>query len=219
MKTTIFSQVSIDGKLTLGEGNSSKELFNLLDTEDFEFIHKFRGQVDGIMVGRKTIEIDNPFLTNRYEYNKNPVRIVTTASMNISLDSNILNDGEKTIIVTTEQGARSEKFDYINKLKNKKCIICGKQSVGFSELFKLLENKFSIKSIMVEGGGQMNWNIIKEGLVDEIILMQLPNIIGGSSNVTLVDGEGYTKLSDTKNFELCGAKPSKNYILLRYKRK
>lgn len=219
MKTTIFSQVSIDGKLTLGKGISSKELFSLLDTEDFQFIHKFRGQVDGIMVGRKTIDIDNPFLTNRYEINKNPVRIVPTASMKISLDSNILNDDEKAIIVTTEQGARSEKFDYINKMKNKDCIICGKESVDFCELFKQLENKFSIKSIMVEGGGQINWNIIKEGLVDEIILMQLPNVIGGSSNVTLVDGEGYTHLSDTKNFELCDVEPKKNYILLRYKKK
>lgn len=27
MKTTIFSQISIDGKLTMGAGNSSKELF------------------------------------------------------------------------------------------------------------------------------------------------------------------------------------------------
>ena len=34
MKVTLFSQVSIDGKLTLGSGNSSKDLFNLLDDDD-----------------------------------------------------------------------------------------------------------------------------------------------------------------------------------------
>lgn len=43
MKTTIFSQISIDGKLTMGAGNSSKELFSLFSSEDMEFIHLFRG--------------------------------------------------------------------------------------------------------------------------------------------------------------------------------
>jgi len=45
MKTTIFSQISIDGKLTMGAGNSSKELFSLFSNEDMEFIHLFRGNV------------------------------------------------------------------------------------------------------------------------------------------------------------------------------
>ncbi|WP_245237369.1 hypothetical protein [Paenibacillus ihuae] len=53
MKTTIFSQISIDGKLTMGAGNSSKELFSLFSSQDIEFIHLFRGNVQGIMVGKK----------------------------------------------------------------------------------------------------------------------------------------------------------------------
>lgn len=219
MKTTIFSQVSIDGKLTLGKGNSSKEMCQVLSEDDFKFIHKFRGQVDGIMVGRKTVEIDNPFLTNRFEENKNPVRIIPTATMNISLDANVLKDDGKTIIVTTQQGVNQEKMDTINRMKNKKCIICGKEKVDFRELYRRLEDEFSIHSIMVEGGGKVNWNIIEEDLADQIILMQIPLIIGGVSNVTLIDGDGYTKLSDAKCFELKEISPKQNYTLLRYIKK
>ncbi|MCX8128669.1 MAG: dihydrofolate reductase family protein [Clostridia bacterium] len=215
MKTVIFSQISIDGKLTLGAGHSSKDLFSLFSVEDMEYIHKFRGSMDGIMVGRKTIEIDNPFLTNRFEEDKNPIRIIPTTTLNIPIDSNIFNDEKKTIIVTTENCANNEKMDAIRKME-KDCIICGKDTVDFKELFKQLENRYSVESIMVEGGGQLNWNLIKDGLVDEIILMQLPLIIGGASNITLVDGEGYTELQGTRKFELQEIHPRQNYALMRY---
>jgi riboflavin-specific deaminase-like protein len=217
MKTVIFSQISIDGKLTLGAGKSSKELFGLLGEEDIRFIHRFRGKMDAIMVGRKTIETDNPSLTNRYEEGKNPVRIVPTGSMDISMDSNIFIDGNRTIIVTPEQSASSEKIEEIRKY-HKDCIVCGKESVDFSLLFHMLEDDYSIHSIMVEGGGQLNWNLIRAGLVDEIILMQLPVIIGGASNITLVDGDGYTELAELKKYQLQELKPRQGYTLLRYEK-
>lgn len=217
MKTVIFSQISIDGKLTLGAGKSSRDLFSLLREEDRRFIHKFRGNVDAIMVGRKTIETDNPFLTNRYEEDKNPIRIVPTCSMNISPDSNIFIDGNRTIIVTSEQSVSAGKIEAIRKI-NKDCIICGKESVDFRRLFHMLEDNYSIHSIMAEGGGQLNWNLIRDGLVDEIILMQLPVIIGGASNTTLVDGDGYTELSELKKYELQEIQPRQGYTLLRYEK-
>jgi riboflavin-specific deaminase-like protein len=199
----------------LGAGKSSKDLFSLLSGEDIKYIHKFRGSMDAIMVGRKTIEADNPFLTNRYEEHKNPVRIVPTCSMNIPLDSNIFIDSNRTIIVTSEHYATAEKVEAIKK-KNKDCIVCGKEAVDFKALFNKLESNYSIHNIMVEGGGQLNWNLIKDGLVDEIILMQLPIIIGGASNITLVDGDGYTELSELKKYELQEIQPRSGYTLLRY---
>lgn len=217
MKVTVFSEISIDGKLTLGAGNSSKELFSLLDQDDMRFIHKFRGEVDGIMVGRKTVETDNPSLTNRYELNKNPVRIVPSRSIDIPKESNILKDNVKTIIVTTEVGGTDEKIDFI-KSRGKDCLICGKDGVDFEMLFKKLESEYNIKSIMLEGGGNLNWSLFEKDLVDEIILMQLPVIIGGESNISLVDGKGFTDLNSIKKFKVSEVEPRKNYTLMKYTR-
>ncbi|MDZ5001254.1 riboflavin biosynthesis protein RibD, partial [Clostridium perfringens] len=132
MKVTLFSQVSIDGKLALGSGNSSKELFNLLDDDDKRFIHEFRGKVDGIMVGKKTIDIDNPFLTNRYEENKSPVRIVPTSTMDLDLSSNIFTDSEKTIVLTIEEQKNNPKADLIRGL-GKVCVVFGEDKVDFKK--------------------------------------------------------------------------------------
>ncbi|MNW48954.1 2,5-diamino-6-ribosylamino-4(3H)-pyrimidinone 5'-phosphate reductase [compost metagenome] len=215
MKTSIFSQISIDGKLTLGAGQSSKPLFSLFDSNDIEYIHKFRGNVDGIMVGKNTITTDNPYLTNRYENNKNPIRIIPTRAMDISLDSNVLTDEGRTIIVTTEKGKDEKKMEILRQ-RNKECLICGEDEVDFVELYRQLEEKFGITSLMVEGGGFLNWHVFNQGLVDEIILMQLPIIIGGSSNITLVDGDGYTEMDYIKRFKVAEVQQRDNYTLLRY---
>lgn len=217
MKTTIFSQISIDGKLTMGAGNSSKELFSLFSSEDMEFIHLFRGNVQGIMVGKNTILTDNPFLTNRYEENKNPIRIIPTTTLDIPLDCNVLSDQGKTIIVTTEKGRDEEKIKQIRE-RGKDCLICGEDKVDFVELERQLEENYGITSLMVEGGGFLNWHIFNQDIVDEIILMQLPIIIGGSTNITLVDGDGYQQLSFTKKFKVVEIQPKDNYTLMRYKK-
>ncbi|WP_411167845.1 dihydrofolate reductase family protein [Clostridium sp. MB05] len=217
MKVTLFSQVSIDGKLALGSGNSSKELFNLLDDDDKRFIHEFRGKVDGIMVGKKTIDIDNPFLTNRYEENKSPVRIVPTSTMDLDLSSNIFTDSEKTIVLTIEEQKNNPKADLIRGL-GKVCVVFGEDKVDFKKFFEYLEKEFNISSIMLEGGGYLNWTLFEQDLIDEIILMQLPVIIGGYNNTSLVDGDGFKDLEDIKKFKLIECKPRKNYNLLRFER-
>lgn len=67
------------------------------------------------MVGKNTILTDNPFLTNRYEENKNPIRIIPTTTLDIPLDSNVLSDEGRTIIVTTEKGRDEYKIKQIRE--------------------------------------------------------------------------------------------------------
>lgn len=216
MKVTVFSQISIDGKLTLGNGNSSKELFQLLNEDDMRFIHQFRGEVDAIMVGRHTIVTDDPQLTNRYEQGRNPVRVIPTSSLDFPERAKVLNTPEETIIVTTEQGRDSSMAEYI-QAQGKEVMVVGEAQVNFRDLFARLSER-GMQHIMVEGGGNLNWQMFDADLVDEIILMQLPIIIGGVDNVTLADGTGYRELQATKRFKLDELKPLPNYNLMRFTR-
>ena len=101
MKVSLFSQISIDGKLAVGPDGSSRELINMLSDDEIQYIHQFRGQVDGIMVGRCTVDADNPSLTNRYEEGNNPLRIIPSRSLRVPTDCTLLNDDEPTLFVTT----------------------------------------------------------------------------------------------------------------------
>jgi len=62
---TLISEMTVDGKLTLKRGLSSKIIMGLMDMESQKFLHKKRTEFDAIMVGSNTIKIDNSILTNR----------------------------------------------------------------------------------------------------------------------------------------------------------
>ncbi len=198
LRIIMVSQVSIDGKLTIKKGISSKQMLTLLTEDDYKFTHYIRNEVDGIIVGMNTIRTDNPSLTCRYGFEKHPIRVVTSKLMDFSRESLVLIDDNTTIFLTTEQGAKNAK-DIIKNPK-KTVVSCGEEKIDFLYAINCLENKYNIHSLMLEGGGELNWEFIKNDLVDEILVMQLPIVVGGRDNTTLVDGKGIDKLSEAKKY-------------------
>jgi len=196
--TIIVSEVTVDGKLTLRKGRSSKEIMQFMDEEANRYLHELRAKVDGIMVGAETIRTDNPFLTVRYVEGKNPTRIVPTSKADIPLDANILKKDAPTIIVTSKK-APQEKVDTIRE--KAEVLIVGEDSVDLVEMMNQLYQK-GIKSLMVEGGSTLNWNLIRLGLVDEVRLIHIPFIVGGSDTPTLVGGEGFYSFDEVVKLKL-----------------
>ena len=196
--TIIVSEITVDGKLTLRKGYSSKEIMKFMDEEATRYLHQIRAKVDGIMVGAETIRTDNPYLTVRHAVGKNPVRIIPTRTGNIPLDANVLKSDAPTIIITTEK-APKEKLKELEK--KAEVIICGKDDIDLIHMMEILYNK-GIKSLMVEGGSTLNWNLIKNGLIDEIRLIHMPFIVGGENTPTLVGGEGFKSLEEVVKLKL-----------------
>ncbi len=190
--TIIVSEVTVDGKLTLKRGVSSKEIMKFMDEDATRYLHELRAKVDGIMVGAETIRTDNPFLTVRYVEGKNPTRIVPTAMADIPLNANILEKDAPTIIFTSEKAPE----DRVRKLEEKVDVIrCGEEKVDLVKMMDIL-HKRGIKSLIVEGGSRLNWEMIRLGLVDEIRIIHMPFIVGGSETPTLVGGKGFDSLDE-----------------------
>jgi 2,5-diamino-6-(ribosylamino)-4(3H)-pyrimidinone 5'-phosphate reductase len=77
--------------------------------------------------------------------------------------------------------------------------------------------KIGVDHLMVEGGGTMNFELIRLGLVDEIMLYIAPMIFGGGSAPTLADGLGLTR-SDAVALNLAHVETHEDGgILIRYK--
>lgn len=196
--TLIVSEVTVDGKLTLRKGYSSKEIMKFMDEEATRYLHQIRAKVDGIMVGAETVRTDNPFLTVRHVVGRNPIRIIPTRTANIPLDANILKSDAPTIIITTEKAPKEK----VKKLEEKaEVIICGKDEIDLIHMMEILYSK-GIKSLMVEGGSTLNWNLLKNGLVDEIRVIHMPFIVGGEDTPTLVGGEGFKSLEEVVKLKL-----------------
>jgi len=194
----IVSEVTVDGKLTLSKGVSSKEIMKFMDEEANRYLHETRAKVDGIMVGAETIRTDNPYLTVRYVSGKNPTRIIPTSTADIPLDANILKKDFPTIIVTTEKAPENRVKALSEKVE---VIIAGKEEVDLVKMMDILYNR-GIHNLMVEGGSTLNWNLIKNGLVDEIRIIHMPFIVGGTDTPTLVGGEGFKSLEEVVKLKL-----------------
>jgi 5-amino-6-(5-phosphoribosylamino)uracil reductase len=212
----IVSEVTIDGKLTLAKGVSSKEIMKLMDDEANRYLHAVRAECDGIMVGANTVRIDNPNLTVRYVEGKNPIRVIPTSTGDIPLDANVLNTEVAPTIIAVSERAPKEKVEAF-KERGAEVLVAGKEKVEFPLLLKLLKER-GIEKLMVEGGSAVNWELIKNDLVDEIRLIHLPVIVGGDDVPSLVSGEGFKTLSAVKRFKIKRVFRCGNQVITEFER-
>jgi 2,5-diamino-6-(ribosylamino)-4(3H)-pyrimidinone 5'-phosphate reductase len=208
----LSAAISIDGKISTRTGKSK-----LSSTEDFVRLHKLRAKVDGILIGKNTAIKDNPLLTVRHTRGKNPVRIILDSKGEIPNKSKILQTSNKipTIIAVSKQITKSN-LEKLNKFPVE-IISVGEKSVNLKLLLKKLSKK-DISTILVEGGGTVNWEFIKQNLFDELIITISPFLIGGNDAISLIQGKGFDKISKSPKLQLKSTKRLKNHLVLNYQK-
>jgi len=209
-RVILSAAMSLDGKIATKTGDSE-----LSSKQDKVRIHKLRSKVDAILVGSNTVKRDDPLLTVRYVKGKNPLRIVLDSKATINQKSQIIRTCKKipTIVAVSKKASRQN----ISKLKKHplEIMVIGENRVNIKSLLKSLSKK-KIKTLLVEGGGTVNWEFIKLGLVDELIVTITPYLIGGQNAVTLVEGEGFSHISKSTKLKLKKICHLGNEIVLHY---
>ena len=194
--------VSMDGFIADGKGNSKW----ISNEESRREVHKVRGEVDAIMVGRKTLYKDNAMLNPRMVFPaRYPVRIVAGRRF----DDNMMNlnffrvSGEKWIL-TTEEALLPEVFDRVEVIR------CGKERIDFRCFLQKMAER-NMLSLLVEGGASLGTSLLKENVVDEIILFKSPRIFGKGLPM-------FTEKIDLKEkgFNLYEEREFNGDIMLRY---
>ncbi|MFQ6024986.1 MAG: 2,5-diamino-6-(ribosylamino)-4(3H)-pyrimidinone 5'-phosphate reductase [Nitrosopumilaceae archaeon] len=206
----LSAAISLDGKIATKSGDSQ-----LSSKSDTQRVHELRSRVDAILVGRRTISVDNPLLTVKYSKGRNPIRVILDSKGTIKSSSKILKTCNEvpTIIAVSE---KISKTNLTRLLKySVEVIKCGKKRVNLKQLFRILHKK-RIKKILVEGGGTTNWSLIKEGMVDEVIVTVTPFILGGNDAISLVGGAGFDRISKSCSLKLKKTSRRNNEIVLHY---
>ena len=206
----LSAAISIDGKIATRLGDSK-----LSSKKDKIRLHRLRSKVDAILVGKNTIHRDDPLLTVRYVKGKNPTRIILDSQGTISINSKILQTCNKvpTIIAVSKRISKAN----LQKLKRfpVEIIMTGENSVNIKSLMSNL-SKRKINTVLVEGGGTINWQFIQNNLFDEILITITPVIIGGIDAITFVQGRGFDKIIKSPRLRLNTIKRLENYLVLHY---
>lgn len=181
--------MTLDGKIASVAGDS-KWVSNEFSRN---YVHLIRDRVSSIMVGINTVVKDNPSLTARLESKEctDPVRIIVDSKGRIPLDSNVIQTKTKagTIIATT---ALIDKTKENQLIENNVRIIKTAGSNGNVDLRVLMGElyKLEIDSVLLEGGGTLNYSALEAGIVDKVMFFISPKIVGGKDAVSPVEGAG-----------------------------
>ncbi|MGD8918210.1 MAG: 2,5-diamino-6-(ribosylamino)-4(3H)-pyrimidinone 5'-phosphate reductase [Nitrosopumilaceae archaeon] len=209
-KIILNGAISLDGKLATRIGDSK-----LSSKKDLIRLHKLRSKVDAILIGKNTVNKDNPLLTVRYCKGKNPTRIILDSSGTIPNNSRILQTSNKVKTII----AVSKKITKKNLQRLKKfpvdVIILGENQINVKSLLRNLKKR-KIKTILLEGGGSINWEFIKNNLVDEFFITITPYILGGTDAISLVEGKGFDTILKSAKLRLKSIQRLQNDVILQY---
>ena len=145
---------------------------------------------EAIMVGIGTVLADDPMLNCRIEGGRNPVRIICDTHLKMPLTSKIVKTAKDipTIIACCVPDEELQK-----PYKEAGCkILLTEKNMGHINLDLLMEQlgREKIDSILLEGGGTLNWAALEAGVVQKIQAYIAPKLFGGITAKTPVEGRG-----------------------------
>lgn len=161
--------------------------------------HELRAHCDGVMVGFRTAQIDDPELTVRHVEGKQPVRIVIDPLGEIDDDSNLV----RTAHVAPTWLLASEDVDPVRSghLQDLGVQVLhiptaeGPRRLHLGRAFKELRRR-GLRRILVEGGGGLVAQMFAWNAVDQVLAFVAPKIIGGQAAPTPVGGDGRSFMAE-----------------------
>lgn len=185
--------MTLDGKIATRTGHSQW----VTSAEARRMVHELRDVVDGILVGSRTVMMDNPSLTTRLgkENSHDPVRIILDAEEYLAADRVVFQVESKS--PTWVAGTTGRTYEYAAQTIR---VPRGKEGVDIAALMHEL-GKREITSLLIEGGGTTLASSFEAGIVDKVCFFIAPKIIGGRDAVTAVEGEGVASMDQAIQVE------------------
>lgn len=206
----LSAAISLDGKIATRNGDS--KFSSKLDKIR---VHKLRSKVDGILIGTNTLLRDNPILTVRYSKGENPTRIILDSRGIISPNSRIIKTCKNVpTIIAVSKKITKKNLERLRKYPID-IIISGEKKVNLKQVLKKIVKRKIVK-LLVEGGGTVNWELIRQGFFDEVIITVTPFLVGGKDAINLVQGTGFTKIKKSSKLKLKKVVHQKNELVLHY---
>lgn len=150
---------SLDGYLNTLENEVYKPL-QISNAKTQVLSHQWRTQEQAILVGTNTVRTDNPTLTARFYYGRQPLRIILANNLDSIQDSIVLTDTEPTLIVHTQDFQNTSRFSEKKSFQK----ISSNQSI--QEVLQLLYS-MHIQSVIIEGGAHVLKQFLDQKLWDE----------------------------------------------------
>ncbi len=145
---------------------------NLSNPVSWRLVHRLRQKADAIMVGTDTVLVDNPRLTNRLFWGREPVRIIPDLNARLPVDARIFHLQGETWIFRSQSAHHEADLP-----ANVRVLRIDADRPTIPQMLSVLAGE-GITGLMVEGGGRLLRAFLAAGLWDEAIVSSCPSFLG-----------------------------------------
>jgi riboflavin-specific deaminase-like protein len=215
--------LTADGKIA----TANRVVSSFGSKRDHSHLLALRATADAVMCGARTADLNDINLgpgpakfrnlrrkQGLAEYN---LRIIVSGSGSINPRAEVFqHDFSPIIVLTTGRMSAASR----RRLQNLGAEIkgCGQREINFRAALRWLRERWGVKRLLCEGGGELNDALFRAGLVDELHLTVCPKIFGGRSAPTIAEGVGFANLAAAARFQLKSARRVGEEMFLRYVR-
>ena len=196
----VFVNVAITADGKINTANRRVESFS--SSRDREHMLELRMKADAVIAGARTVDL-NPITmgTGGAKYRRERIRhglaeynlrVIVSGSGTVDLNAAIFKKRFSPIIILTTKRAGPKRLEVMRR-RAQDVILCGESEINFEYALGQLRNKWNVKRLLCEGGGELN------------------------AAPTLADGRGHLKLADATHLELKSSKRIGDELFLVYR--
>jgi len=204
---TVNVAITADGKLA----PDTRHFVPFGSKRDQQLMMELRSRADAVMSGARTVDLGKVDLGpggKKYrrqrlenglaEFN---LRVIASGSASLNPQAHIFQKRFSPILLLTTQAAPRSRLKRLSARVDDMFVSPG-ASIDFRAALTWLREKWSVKHLLCEGGGEINAPIFREKLADELYVTLCPVIFGGRRAPTMADGEGITTLAEATRLKL-----------------
>jgi diaminohydroxyphosphoribosylaminopyrimidine deaminase/5-amino-6-(5-phosphoribosylamino)uracil reductase len=185
---------TLDGKIATSTGESRW----ITGAHARNYTHRLRHRVDAVLVGLGTILVDDPELTARGgRGRRTPHRVIVDERLATPPTARALRPREESVVIvaTTSRAPAARR----RRLEQRGARVLTTRSLGgmvdLRDLMRRL-GAIEITSVLIEGGAEINASALRSGVVQKVVVMLAPKLLGGRDAIGAIGGRSPKRLDD-----------------------
>ena len=208
-RITLHFAQTLDGRIALSGLRTP-----LSSRAGFALAHRARAENDAVLVGRATVDVDDPRLTVAVE-GRQPRRIVLASTLAISPDARVLRGGPGTLVVGVDRRASPEARARLEASGAEvRLVRAGDDGlVSLPEALAVIR-EWGVERLLVEGGACVLSSFLRHRLADEATIEIVPRLLGAAA-IAAVGEIGVTALDQAVVLEDTRVERADDSIVVR----